>query len=172
MSRKGKEELGAFAGKMHLRWDLRMVMARNKVKTATHMARMLEGVGLKFSSTYLSRLIDERPSMINLTLLDGLVCIFNCTPNDLLVLEPYEGPTGEHVPPAKIPLAKRNDKTSSQGNRAAPNVVAIKNIKPNVTHLPPRITTTDFVPKTEDQKMALDFLNMPAFVLQPKPKED
>jgi hypothetical protein len=172
MSRKNKEEMGAFTGKIHLRWDLRMVMARNKVKTATHMARMLESVGIKFSSIYLSRIIDERPSMLNLTLLDGLVCIFNCTPNDLLVLEPYDGPTGDYIPPAKVPSTKRTEKSSSQGKGTPSNVVAINNKKTKITKLPPRTTTTDFIPKTDDQKVGMEFLNMPAFVLSPEPKED
>ena len=172
MSRKTKDELGSFNGKMHLRWNLRVVMAMNKVKTATHMARMLESVGLKFSSVYLSRIIDERPSMFNLTLLDGLVCIFNCTPNDLLVLEPYEGPTGDLLPPAKAPLGRRSDKTVTQSKSAPSKVVAIGNKKSKVTQLPPRTVTTDFVPETPDQEIGMEFLKLPAFVLQPEPKED
>jgi DNA-binding Xre family transcriptional regulator len=168
MGRKGKEEI-EFKGKFHVRWDLHMVMARNKVKTAAHLSRLLGELGVNFSSVYLSRIIYERPSMLNLTLLDALICIFDCTPNDILVIEPYEAPEAGHTAsePRRSPTGTKSTKPASKST--VPKAAAPP--KPsNVTEL--RQRTNKPKPKTPQEQLAEDFLNLPAYVLPPKDPEE
>lgn len=168
MGRKGKEEIG-FNGKFHVRWDLHMVMARNKVKTAAHLSRLLGAVGVNFSSVYLSRIIYKRPSMLNLTLLDALICIFDCTPNDLLVVEPYEAPAAGSTASEATRSPTTVKPTKPAGKSAAPKAAAPAK-KSNVTELPQRNQKAEA--KTEQEQLAEEFLNMPAFVLPPKNPEE
>lgn len=191
MGRKGKGDAEAFSGDKKLRWDLWPLMARHKIKTATELSRLLSGLGLDFSSIYLSRIIDTRPSLINSSLLDGLVCLFNCTASDILVIEPYEGgPSGDKEPsdettlPKKVPQHKPANKQNAQkkpvssentGKRGTVNFIAEKSSdaasdvpkKNNVTHLHKRKTQEEI----KSDKVVTDFLDLPSFVLPPENEE-
>jgi hypothetical protein len=175
MGRKKKEELDTFSGKVHLRWDLYPVMARHKVKSAAHLGRLLQTVGVEFSSVYLSRIIYDRPTILNLTLLDALVCIFNCTPNDLLVVEPYEPPAGRTEPQEKVPAQPKPSGGKSRVKKEGPKEDTAGGEgrkKDNVTPFPVKGKTAGFVPETEEEALAMDFLNIPTFVAEPKPEGD
>lgn len=72
---------------MKMKWNLRVLMAENEVDSATELMRRLEGVGVKISTAQASRIVKEMPSRLSVNILRGLLEIFQCHPNDLIVIE-------------------------------------------------------------------------------------
>jgi len=71
----------------HLRWRLDAMMRDRQIKTAVELHKRLQELGVDLSLAQVSRVVAERPVRLNTELLDALVQILDCTPNDLLVKE-------------------------------------------------------------------------------------
>lgn len=71
-----------------MRWNLRMTAAERGIWKSTEMRRRLAEVGLEISAGKMSGLWTGTPTTIRLDDLDVICSVLDCTPDDLLILEP------------------------------------------------------------------------------------
>lgn len=73
---------------MAIKWNLRMVMAKQGIWSGAELQRRLEQeAGLKISKTGISRLLQDEQSEIKLIVLDALCIVLKCTPADIVMLK-------------------------------------------------------------------------------------
>lgn len=71
------------------RWRLRMAAAQREVWTGAQLRRLLaDKAGLELSAASVSALLSGQPSQLKIETLAALCVALDCTPNDLLELEP------------------------------------------------------------------------------------
>lgn len=81
-----------------VRWRLRVMMAERGITTVTELGRRLQRVGLTMSSQQLTRIASEKPQRLNMQLLEGLLTVLNCRPEDLFQIQE---PAASASPPGK-----------------------------------------------------------------------
>jgi len=72
---------------MKFKWNLRVMMAQHDIRSAAELMRQLNDAGVGISSAQTTRIVNEMPSRISTNVLMGLVKIFKCTVNDLIIVE-------------------------------------------------------------------------------------
>jgi len=77
---------------MKITWNLRVMMAQHNIKSATELARQLDALGVEISTAQVTRTVNKMPDRISVNVLRGLMEIFRCHPNDLIVVEHDEIP--------------------------------------------------------------------------------
>lgn len=92
-------------------WQLPVVMAMRRIKSATELHRRLNAIGMEISSAQLSRMMHKRPQRLSMELLDALVTVLECEITDLLVI-------GE--PGADDESTKQTTPKKQQGSVPAP----------------------------------------------------
>jgi DNA-binding Xre family transcriptional regulator len=65
-------------------WELAVLMAVRRIRSAAELARRLQTVGHNITSIHLSRIIHDRPQRLSMELLDALLTVLDCTPNELM----------------------------------------------------------------------------------------
>lgn len=74
---------------MQIRWRLRNVAAEREIWTGEQLRRLLaDKASLSLSSASISALMTKQPREVKLRTLTALCLVLQCTPNDLLQLEP------------------------------------------------------------------------------------
>jgi DNA-binding Xre family transcriptional regulator len=81
---------GKISGKKKLAWKLRLTMVSKGVNTATELKRRLQLYGYEITTTHAARIVAERPHRISVELLEALVNVLDCEPNDILFIEAVE----------------------------------------------------------------------------------
>jgi len=71
-----------------MKWNLRMAAAERGVWKSTDMRRRLAEAGLEISAGKMSALWTGTPTSIRLDDLDIICSVLDCTPTDLLLVEP------------------------------------------------------------------------------------
>lgn len=71
-----------------MHWNLRMKAAERGIWKSTELRRMLAEAGLVISAGKMSNLWTGTPTTIRLDDLDVICAVLDCTPSDLLVLDP------------------------------------------------------------------------------------
>ncbi|GAA4589747.1 hypothetical protein GCM10023194_44780 [Planotetraspora phitsanulokensis] len=84
-----------------IKWNLRLAAAQRDIWKASHLQRMLAERGLEISSGKMSNLWSGQPASIKLSDLAVICAVLNCTPSDLLVVEPDKLPQPIPHAPAK-----------------------------------------------------------------------
>jgi DNA-binding Xre family transcriptional regulator len=92
-----------------MRWNLRLTAAERGIWKSTELRRRLAAAGLEISAGKMSALWTGTPTTIRLDDLDIVCAVLECTPNDLLILEP------------EVVAARRpdTDKRAAAGNEPA-----------------------------------------------------
>ena len=72
---------------MKLEWRLRVMMAERGIHSAAELSRRLEDIGVRISSTQLTRIVKTMPKRLNTRLLCGLMKVLECGPEDLIRLK-------------------------------------------------------------------------------------
>lgn len=75
----------ATTNKEKLDWRLHAVMADRGFKFAKDLKTALDAVGCRVSVTSISRLVYKQPKQLDLSLLESLCSVLNCTPDELLM---------------------------------------------------------------------------------------
>lgn len=65
-------------------WQLRDLMARNRIRTATELVPLLHDRGISLSASQVHRLVSGTPERLSLQVLSALCDILECTPADLV----------------------------------------------------------------------------------------
>jgi len=65
-------------------WQLRDVMAQNRIYTATELVPLLHDRGINLSASQVHRLVSGTPERLSLQVLSALCDILECTPADLV----------------------------------------------------------------------------------------
>lgn len=132
----------------HLVWKLPIVMANKRIKSIAELKRRLETVGIDITSTQLGRMHFDRPSRLNLELLEGLATVLDCEISDIMdfsddvVFETPEktdkGSVGESKPAKKSVPVREKQQTEK-------NVIETKNAESSapVIAAPQSSTTED-----------------------------
>lgn len=71
-----------------MRWNLRLTAAERGIWKSTEMRRRLADAGLEISAGKMSALWSGAPTSVRLDDLDVICSVLNCSPSDLLVVEP------------------------------------------------------------------------------------
>lgn len=71
-----------------MQWNLRMKAAERGIWKSVEMRRLLAEAGLEISAGKMSMLWTTTPTTIRLEDLDVICTVLNCTPADLLIVEP------------------------------------------------------------------------------------
>lgn len=92
-----------------LEWKLHFAMANKKIKSIAELKRRLETVGIDITSTQLGRMHYERPSRLNLELLEGLATVLDCEISDIMDFtgESDVDPTDKTKEKAPVPKEKK-----------------------------------------------------------------
>jgi DNA-binding Xre family transcriptional regulator len=91
-----------------LEWKLYKIMADRRIKSIAELRRRLETVGIEITSTQLGRMHFDRPSRLNLELLEGLATVLDCELNDIMdfttdgVVEPPKKKEKKEKAPEKV----------------------------------------------------------------------
>jgi DNA-binding Xre family transcriptional regulator len=64
-------------------WQLRDVMAQNRIYTATELVPLLHDRGISLSASQVHRLVSGTPERLSLQVLSALCDILECSPADL-----------------------------------------------------------------------------------------
>lgn len=97
-------------------WRLRILMAENRITTATELKRRLDAVGYDITSAQLSRIIDDRPAQVKTALLEALMNVLGGTLSDLM---PVEGATAKPLAAGDAPVSETNAKRIRKPPRSA-----------------------------------------------------
>ena len=84
-------------------WNLRMKAAEQGIWKSTELRRLLAEAGMEISAGKMSMLWTGRPTTIRLDDLDVLCSVLDCSPTDLLVVQPDQ-------------VAARRPSTEAAGN--------------------------------------------------------
>lgn len=69
-----------------LHWELRVVMAKRRIKSIAELKRRLDAVGYDISEAQLGRIADQPlPPRLNVPLLEALITVLDCDVLELLV---------------------------------------------------------------------------------------
>jgi putative transcriptional regulator len=71
-----------------MRWNMRMKAAERGIWKSTELRRRLAEAGLEISAGKMSALWTGTPTTIRLDDLDVICAVLECTPDELLILEP------------------------------------------------------------------------------------
>jgi DNA-binding Xre family transcriptional regulator len=71
-----------------MQWNLRMKAAERGIWKSVEMRRLLAEAGLEISAGKMSMLWTTTPTTIRLEDLDVICTVLDCTPTDLLIVEP------------------------------------------------------------------------------------
>jgi DNA-binding Xre family transcriptional regulator len=71
-----------------MQWNLRMKAAERGIWKSVEMRRLLAEAGLEISAGKMSMLWTTTPTTIRLEDLDVICTVLDCTPSDLLIVEP------------------------------------------------------------------------------------
>lgn len=102
-----------------MQWNLRMKAAERGIWKSVELRRLLDEAGLEVSAGKMSMWWATTPTTIRLEDLDVICAVLDCTPTDLLILEPEkvqqrrpraESAVGqeESAPPRPAPRLGRN----------------------------------------------------------------
>jgi len=72
---------------MKMQWNLRVMMAKNGINSASELKRRLAALGVEISTSQMARIVRDMPEKISLIHLQGLALLFRCYPNDLILVE-------------------------------------------------------------------------------------
>jgi DNA-binding Xre family transcriptional regulator len=96
---------------MPIRWRLRMAAAQREVWTGAELRRLLlDKAGLELSSASISALLTKQPAQVKLETLAALCVALDCTPADLLELDPTPA-----AAPAPTPASRAQPATAAGG---------------------------------------------------------
>jgi DNA-binding Xre family transcriptional regulator len=65
-------------------WRLPELMVLRRIRFVAALHRMLIDLGIKISSSQVTRMYCEKPKLLNAEVLEGLTTILNCTLDDLM----------------------------------------------------------------------------------------
>lgn len=104
-----------------MKWNLRLVAAQRDIWKASQLQTMLAEAGLVISTGKMSHLWAGHPVTIRLDDLEIICSVLDCTPNDLLVVEPREAVhPGRGEPTARPSAAGEHTVQRRHVGRAAP----------------------------------------------------
>ncbi|GAV20359.1 hypothetical protein MMIC_P1324 [Mariprofundus micogutta] len=117
---------------MKITWNLRVMMAQHDIKSATELARQLDALGVEISTAQVTRIVNKMPDRISVTVLRGLMEIFHCYPNDLIVVE-HDEPKDSKPPVGRIhaekgaatPTTKPKGRQKTTEPREVDNILSI-----------------------------------------------
>ncbi|RLL51719.1 XRE family transcriptional regulator [Mariprofundus sp. EBB-1] len=117
---------------MKIIWNLRVMMAQHDIRSATELARQLDARGVEISTAQVTRIVNKMPDRISVTVLRGLMEIFHCYPNDLIVVE-HDEPENSNAPVSRIhadkgaaiPTAKPKTRQKNTEPREVDNVLSL-----------------------------------------------
>ena len=73
-----------------MQWNLRLRAAERGIWKSAHMRRLLADAGLEISAGKMSSWWVGNPPTMRLDELDVLCAVLDCTPDDLMTLEPHK----------------------------------------------------------------------------------
>ncbi len=68
-------------------WNLYPLMAERRIRYASDLTRRLAEVGVNLTPTHVARIVSKPPERLSLELLEGLLTVLDCSPNDLIRVE-------------------------------------------------------------------------------------
>lgn len=86
MANKRKNKVGK-PDRRKVEWNVRVLMAKNHIRTVTALTRRLEEVGVEISISALGRLIDGKTPYWNQSVIEGLLTVFDCDISELFIVE-------------------------------------------------------------------------------------
>lgn len=72
---------------MKMEWNLRVLMAKHHIASATELMRRLDAVGVQLSTSQASRIVKEMPNRLSVPLVRGILEVFRCDISDLIIVE-------------------------------------------------------------------------------------
>lgn len=102
-----------------MRWNLRLTAAERGIWKSTEMRHRLAEAGLEISAGKMSALWTGAPTSVRLDDLDVICSVLECSPSDLLVVEPDA--VAARRPPKRAAATKGSTVTPRRGrNRTLP----------------------------------------------------
>jgi len=72
---------------MKMEWNLRVLMAKHHIASATELMRRLDVVGVQLSTSQASRIVKEMPNRLSVPLIRGILAVFRCDISDLIIVK-------------------------------------------------------------------------------------
>lgn len=77
------ENMPAVRADRHVVLNVRTLMAARNVRSVAALQRMLISAGVDISNQQLNRIVDNRATLLNLQVINGLLKVLNCSVNEL-----------------------------------------------------------------------------------------